>query len=123
MIEPEMPEHLACAERLLLYHAPWSSNADKTTCVGWSTLPASVTPGLVKMIGRKHLRDPHEKADLLSFPGVPFKQANSSEKYMIYVTPMTAGRNIFLLTEKFIRVFRDEQLSSHSILILLKDLG
>lgn len=129
LIEHERQNSFACCRCLTLHRPPESFAHSRHRCCQNSTwrrritvtldLP-SITPGLVKMIGRKYFEDPRACQEYLSWAMMSTKKTTRDIKFATHVIPRMLDGSLVVRTETYIHAFVDGELTQRSLLELTK---
>lgn len=133
LIEHERPNSFACSLCLTLHRPPESLTYSRYRCcrngslisrfsVGL-VLPETITPGLVKMIGRKWLEDPKAFQEYLSWVIMREKKTTRYIKLSTHVIPRMLDGSLVLRTETYIHAFVDGHLTERSLIELAAHVG
>lgn len=131
LIEHERQNSFACCRCLTLHRPPESIAHSRYRCCRNSSwrrhvsldmnLPESITPGLVKMIGRKYFEDPRACLEYLSWASMSTKKKTTRYiKLATHVIPRMLDGSLVLRTETYIHAFVDGHLTQRSLVELAK---
>jgi hypothetical protein len=135
LIEHERQSAFACARCLTLHRPPQSSFFNHYRCsknrlwrlrmfdVMQLNLPRHITPGLVKLIGRKHFEDPRACQEFLSWAIWSAKKTTRYIKLATHVIPRMTGGSLLLQTETYIHAFAGGHLTERSLIELATHVG
>ncbi|KAG8157164.1 hypothetical protein KVR01_012872 [Diaporthe batatas] len=129
LIEHERQNSYACSRCLTLHRPPDSQLHGRYRCCrGWSwlspgVLPDTITPGLVKMIGRKWLEDPRSCQEYLSWGIMSEKKTTRYIKLATHVIPRMLGGSLVLRTETYIHPFFDGHLTQRTLMELVEQVN
>lgn len=121
LIEPERQASFACCVCLKLHRPSINRRTGVSKCTkSWSKredtkLPQSVTSGLVKMIGRKYLKNPRLCQEYLSWVAESRKKTTRYIKVAQHVTPRLLDGSLFIKTETYVHPFSDDRLTHRSL--------
>lgn len=121
LIEPERLNSFACARCLKLHRPPnffseYHWNRCKVPRVLVTNLPDTISPGLVKMIGRKYFEDPRACQEYLSWVTMAAKKTTRHIKIATHVIPRMLDGSLLLRTETYIQPFRNGNLTERSLM-------
>lgn len=126
LIEPERQASFACCVCLKLHRPSISQRMGVSKCTKlWkkrenARFPASITSGLVKMIGRKHLEDPRVCQEYLSWAAKSTKITTRHMKVAQHVIPRMVDGNLLIKTETYVAPCRNGRLTHRSLYELLR---
>lgn len=126
LIEPEFQELFACCICLKLHRPPTSQRTGVPRCIEmWSyvrdtRLPASVTSGLVKMVGRKHFENPRLCQEYLSWAAESTIKTTRHIKVAQHINPRMMDGNLLIRTETYVHPFKDGELRYRSLYELFR---
>lgn len=133
LIEHERQSSFACSRCLTLHRPPETRLNGLYRCcrnrisVFQSNfnlvLPETITPGLIKMIGRKWLENPRTHEEYLSWAIMREKKTNRYIKFATHVVPRMLDGSLVLRTETYIHAFIDGQLTERSLMELAEHVG
>ncbi|KAK7704134.1 hypothetical protein SLS64_008692 [Diaporthe eres] len=120
-IEHERLNSFACPRCLKLHRPPSSfagyhGNRCAVPRVLDTSLPDTISPGLVKMIGRKYFEDPRASQECLSWVTMSAKKTTRHIKLATHVIPRMLDGSLLLRTETYIQPFRNGNLTERSIM-------
>lgn len=84
-----------------------------------TNLPKTISPGLVKIIGRKYLEDPRASQEYLSWVTMAAKKTTRHIKLVTHVIPQMMDGSLLLRTETYIQPFRNGNLTERSLMELV----
>lgn len=82
-------------------------------------LPKTISPGLVKMIGRKYLEDPRASQEYISWVTMTAKKTTRHIKLVTHVIPRMLDGSLLLRTETYIQPFHNGNLTERSLMELV----
>lgn len=124
LIETERLNSYACPRCLKLHRPPHTfSEYHGFRCpISRSlvtNLPKTISPGLVKMIGRKYFEDPRASEEYLSWVRMAAKKTTRHIKLVTHVIPRMLDGSLLLRTETYIQPFRNGNLTERSLMELV----
>lgn len=129
LIEKERQNSYACCLCLKL-HRPaevFSSFSSRRNCNRRRnidiTLPSVISPGLIKMIGRKFFEDPRVFQEYLSWATMADKKTTRHVKVSVHVIPRMLDGTLLLRTETYIHPFHKGDLTDRSFMELTSQIG
>lgn len=124
LIEHERLNSFACPHCLKLHRPPNSFSGYhgyrcKVSRVLNTSLPDTISPGLVKMIGRKYFEDPRASQEYLSWAIMTGKKTTRHIKIATHVMPRMLDGSLLLRTETYIQPFRNRNLTERSLMEMI----
>lgn len=124
LIEHERQNSFACPRCLKLHRPPnsfsgYHSNLRSRCSVSRAldtNLPNTISPGLVKIIGRKYFEDPRASQEYLSWATMTVKKTTRHIKLATHVIPRMLDGSLLLRTETYIHPFRNGNLTVRSLM-------
>lgn len=129
LIEQERQNSYACAQCLKLHRPPeqFTSLASRKKCIRRRTvdtvLPGPISPGLVKMIGRKYFEDPTAFQEYLSWATMAEKKTTRHVKLAVHAIPRMLDGSLLLRTEIYIHPFHNGKLTERSLMEMVFQVG
>ncbi|KAG6362686.1 hypothetical protein INS49_007779 [Diaporthe citri] len=124
IIEHERLNSFACPRCLKLHRPPnsfsgYHSHRCSVSRVLDTGLPDTISPGLVKMIGRKYFEDPRAAQECLSWVTMAAKKTTRHIKLATHVIPRMLDGSLLLRTETYIHPFRNGNLTERSLMEMI----
>lgn len=125
MLEPERQASFACGVCLKLHRPTFGRFDDRFACTSIKctvtsySMPDSITPSLVRLIGRKYLEDPRSCQEYLTWAFMTRRMTTEYIKVAKQVAPRMVDGNLLVKTETYIHPFHKGQLTHRSLLELV----
>ncbi|KAK7732510.1 hypothetical protein SLS53_008395 [Cytospora paraplurivora] len=125
MLEPERQASFACGVCLKLHRPSFGHLHESYDCddIDWDinrkNIPGPLTPGLVKLIGRKYLENPRSYQEYLNWAFMTRKMSTQYIRGAYHVTPRMVAGNLLIKTETYIHPFHNGQLTHRSLHALI----
>lgn len=123
LIEHERLISYACPRCLKLHRPPnffiqynWCCSVPRVLS---TNLPETISPGLVKMIGRKYFEDPRASQEYLSWLRMSAKKTTRHIKLATHVIPRMLDGSLLLRTETYMQPFRKGNLTERSLMEMI----